>query len=235
MKRQNFSNRRVGMALAPIAGLCLAGLSGCTRPAAVRPVQPAVAPAVTPVASRAPNTAPSAPAPVPVETVAPSAATHAASGASVPEPPPSDMPEGYRKNFGGWATMVDCASAKDCAKAPPQTPPHLEIAFYKTTRDGAGPVDAGETVHIRSRIAIVAGRDGQAADVMEGIVLSSRAGESGRLLKGVNPHGGAGEFETDFQLGIPKTAPPGQYTAKTTLFKARQPAGTHIIVFEVRR
>jgi hypothetical protein len=230
MKRQNFSSRRVGMVFAPIASLCLAGLFGCPHPATVKPVQPAVVPTIAPTESRAPNTAP--PVPVPVETVDPSAATHAA---SVPEPHSSDMPEGYWKNFGGWAAMVDCASRKDCAKAPPETPPHLEIAFYKTTRDGAGPVDAGETVHIRSRIAIVGGRDRQAADVMEGIVISSRAGDSGRLLKGVNPYGGAGEFETDFQLEIPKTAPPGHYTAKTTLFRARQPVDTHIIVFEVRR
>ena len=82
---------------------------------------------------------------------------------------------------------------------------------------------------------IVAGKDGQPEELMEGIVLSFQGSEVGRLLKGINPKGSAGDFHTDFQLEMPKTSPPGRYSLTTTLFLGKRPVDTHTLTFEVRR
>jgi hypothetical protein len=155
------------------------------------------------------------------------------STAPVHDPPTEALPEGYGGSFGGWAKEVKCRPFGDCVKGPAHAPAHAEIASYTSARSPGGRVAPGETVHVCSRIFVVAGSDGKPAHAFEGIVLSAKGGESGRLIKGINPTGRGGEFLTDFALEMPKETPSGAYTVRTTLFLDKRSVDSHILTFEV--
>lgn len=226
MIRRSFPTLCAVLTLAAIIALF-----GCKHAITARQSPPAPVPGATRQADPPPDTA----AMPRVQQPAPPRTTAVTEEPPSPEPPADRLPEAYRRSFGGWATAVKCSVTKDCAKPPAEAPAHLQVASYVTARHPEGPVAPGETVHIRSRILILAGKDHRPEDVLEGIVLTAHGGESGRLLKGINLHGGAGEFETDFQLQIPKDAPPGQYSVHSTLFVAKQPVDAHTLTFDVHR
>lgn len=101
------------------------------------------------------------------------------------------------------------------------------VLTYATRVDPSRPIPAGESVKIRSNIAVVAGRSQPVHEVREELVLTDTSGnEFRRAAKVVGEKGaGSGEYENAFSFKFPEGVSQGVYGVKTALYVNGQKAG----------
>jgi hypothetical protein len=112
-------------------------------------------------------------------------------------------------------------------------PREARVISYSASPQPSSRIAPGNPIVVDSRIGVVDGVDGKKPIVEQEIVVIHDGKVVSRARKAANLGLGAGEYQTSFQVNLPRGVPQGNYPVQTTVFLNGQPVQRQSLTFQV--